>query len=178
MATMAGGGDLELDILIQAEAWRRAMPAVEAHCRRVAIAAFQPVWRDPRLAEACLVLTDDAQVRQLNRDYRGRDEPTNVLSFAALEGGHVVTGSELEGPVTLGDVVIAFETTAAEAARDGKTLADHLSHLIVHGILHLLGYDHQNEDEAVPMERLEMRILANLGVADPYAADSDILGNG
>jgi metalloprotein, YbeY/UPF0054 family len=174
MGRMPASGALELDLLIPHPAWHRAIRDVEATCRRSAAAAFAAVWRDPRPAEASLLLTDDAQVRALNRDYRGRDEPTNVLAFAALEGGHLLTGGDLDGPVVLGDVVIAQETVLAEAARDAKSPSDHLSHLVVHGILHLLGYDHQGEEDAVTMEALEVRILAALGVDDPYAADSDI----
>ena len=171
---MAVAGDLDLDLIILTEAWRAAVPEVEAQCRRAAAAAFAGVWRDPRPAEASLVLTDDAHIRQLNRDDRACDEPTNVLAFAALEGGHLLTGADVQGPVVLGDVVVARETLLAEAARDAKTPADHLSHLVVHGILHLLGYDHQSEEDAVTMEALEVRVLATLGVADPYAADNDV----
>lgn len=171
---MSDAGALDLDLLIPESAWRLAVPDVEERCRRAATAAFSGVWRDPRPAEASLLLTDDSQIRALNRDYRGRDEPTNVLAFAALEGGHLLTGPDIEGPVVLGDVVVARETALAEAARDAKSPADHLSHLVVHGILHLLGYDHQSEEDAVTMEALEVRVLATLGVADPYAADSDI----
>lgn len=171
---MRGVGVLDLDVLIPVAAWQTAVPDVEALCRRTAAAAFARVWRDRRPAEASLLLADDAQVQALNRDYRGRDEPTNVLAFAALEGGHPTIGEDISGPLVLGDVVIAHETTMTEAARDGKTPADHLCHLVVHGILHLLGYDHQSEEEAVTMEALEVRILATLGVTDPYAADNDI----
>lgn len=174
MARMRASGALELDLLIPHPDWQQSVGDVEATCRQAATAAFAAVWRDPRSAEASLMLTDDAQVCALNRDYRGRDEPTNVLAFAALEGGHLLTGGDLEGPVVLGDVVIARETLLAEAVRDAKSPADHLCHLVVHGILHLLGYDHQGEEDAVTMEALEVRILASLGVNDPYAADSDI----
>ena len=102
-----------------------------------------------------------------------------MRAFAALEGGHLLTGEAMDGPVilgpvVLGDVIVARETTLGEAARDGKSPCDHLSHLVVHGILHLLGYDHQSEEDAVAMEALEVRILQALGVADPYAADNDI----
>jgi probable rRNA maturation factor len=105
--------------------------------------------------ELCLVLADDALQRRLNRDFRGRDKSTNVLSF---EGA----------PATLGDVVLALETVAAEAESQGKSLADHVAHLVVHGVLHLMGYDHQTAAAARQMERLEIAILAGLGIADPY----------
>lgn len=171
---MAVAGDLDLDLMTLTVAWQAAIPDVEAQCRRSATAAFASVWRDSRPAEASLVLTDDAHIRQLNRDYRHRDEPTNVLAFAALEGGHLLTGGDMPGPVVLGDVVVAYETLLAEAARDVKLPADHLCHLVVHGILHLLGYDHQKGEDAATMEALEVRVLATLGVPDPYAADSDV----
>jgi probable rRNA maturation factor len=120
----------------------------------------------PGRLEISLVLADDALVRTLNRQYRGQDRPTNVLSFAAQDEG---PDRPPGGPLLLGDVVLAFETTAAEARRDGKPFADHLAHLVVHGVLHLLRYDHRNDHEADEMENLERCILQGLGVADPYA---------
>ncbi|MSO92046.1 MAG: rRNA maturation RNase YbeY [Rhodospirillales bacterium] len=135
--------------------------------------------RVPRCAadaklEACIVLAGDRFVRSLNRRYRHRDRPTNVLSFAALESGvapaeRAPAAANADGAVPLGDVIVAFETAAKEAAAEGKRLAHHLSHLVVHGMLHLLGYDHQNAAAAKTMERLEARILSELGIADPYA---------
>lgn len=110
-----------------------------------------------------VLLTDDASVRTLNRDWRGKDSPTNVLSFPAEMPA--IPGE----PDFLGDVALARETLEREAALDGKTLDDHLSHLVVHGVLHLLGYDHLETAEAEEMESTETRILAGLGVADPYA---------
>ena len=113
-------------------------------------------------SEVSLLFTDDAQVRELNRDYRQQDKPTNVLSFAAQEGG---------GPATLmlGDIVLARQTIEREAGEQDKSRDDHLTHLILHGFLHLLGYDHETDEEAEIMEDLETRILAKLGIADPYA---------
>jgi probable rRNA maturation factor len=118
--------------------------------------------------EISLVLADDAMVRDLNGRYRGQDKPTNVLSFATLDDEDDI--SPADGPLMLGDVIVAFETTAREAASEGKSLAAHLSHLVVHGVLHLLGYDHQDDAEAEEMEAAERSILAGLGIADPYAA--------
>jgi probable rRNA maturation factor len=106
-----------------------------------------------------IVLTGDAQVRRLNRQYRGQDKPTNVLSFAA--------GAEAD-PL-LGDVVIAFGVTRREAANENKALAAHLTHLVIHGVLHLLGYDHIRDKDAHVMERRESAIMARMGLADPYA---------
>lgn len=110
-----------------------------------------------------MVLADDRLVRSLNREYRGRDTATNVLSFAGLDGP-----AEPGTPRLLGDVVLARETVVREACEQGKTPADHLAHLVVHGVLHLLGYDHQTTTQAETMEDLERAVLAGLGVADPY----------
>ncbi len=156
------------DIIVSVDcaSWTRALPEVESLCRRVAAVSLGLAGELPadRL-EVSLVLADDAMVRELNGQYRGQDKPTNVLSFAALDDGGPVPA---EGPVLLGDVIFAYETTAAEAAATGKTLDQHLCHLVVHGILHLLGYDHQNDAEADEMEGLERSLLAALGVPDPY----------
>lgn len=120
----------------------------------------------PPQAELSLILTDDAEQRRLNRDWRGIDRPTNVLSFAIWEPGALPPPG---APLLLGDVVLALETVAREAEEQRKPFADHFSHLVVHGVLHLLGYDHQTEFEANAMEALETAILASLGVADPYS---------
>ena len=119
-------------------------------------------WRGA--AELAVVLTDDTTVRALNRTYRGVDTSTNVLSFALDEIG----GPTSAGPVALGDVLLAFETVALEAAKRGLSPSHHLCHLVTHGILHLIGYDHKEEAEAESMERLEARVLAAFGIADPY----------
>ncbi len=127
------------------------------------------------------MLADDATLRRYNRDYRGIDNPTNVLAFAAVDApqtpGRAPGGEaggarvpETEGPLLLGDVLLARETVVREAGEQGKRPADHLCHLVVHGVLHLLGQDHQSEGEAQIMERLEVAALGRLGVADPYAA--------
>ena len=109
-------------------------------------------------------MTDDDAIRRLNRQWRGRDAATNVLSFPATNPGEAAT------PRLLGDIVIAFETTRDEAAAAGKPFLHHLCHLAVHGFLHLLGYDHESDDEAETMERLEREILTRLDMPDPYAA--------
>ena len=115
-------------------------------------------------AELSLLFTDDAEMREINRDWRGQDKPTNVLSFP----GEDVEAGEPAGAM-LGDVVLAFQTIASEAALEQKSFEDHLTHLIVHGIFHLFGYDHLEEDDALVMEDAERRALSSLGIADPYA---------
>lgn len=112
--------------------------------------------------------TDD-EVQALNRDYRGKDKPTNVLSFPMLEPDMLVALANTDdGEVLLGDIMLAFQTCAAEAAEKGVALATHATHLIAHGALHLVGYDHIEEADAVHMEALEVKALANLGFDDPY----------
>lgn len=115
----------------------------------------------PEAAELSLLLTDDARIRVLNRDWRGKDAATNVLSFPSADE------DEEPGPL-LGDVVVAHETVAREAAAEGRSFDDHFAHLLVHGLLHLFGFDHETDDEAEEMEALETEILAGLGIADPY----------
>jgi probable rRNA maturation factor len=150
--------------------WRRVCPEAERLARdaaRVALAVGIPLTGllPPTPVELSITLTDDAEQRRLNRRFRGRDLPTNVLAFPAWEAG---TRAPRGAPFLLGDIVLAFETVAREAAQQGKPFADHLRHLIVHGVLHLLGCDHQTADEASVMEPLETSILAKLGVPDPY----------
>jgi probable rRNA maturation factor len=165
----------EIDVTAPCPSWLEALPDAEARGRAAALAAFAGARTAGRAAglpaEASLVLADDALVRGLNRDYRGLDAPTNVLSFANLDGAGPIPGGG--APVLLGDIVLAYETTAAEAAAQGKPLADHFSHLVVHGMLHLLGFDHASADQAEEMEGLETRVLKGLGVADPYVEDAE-----
>ncbi len=170
---------LDIAVSVPCPTWRTAVAGVEGVVRRAAHAAFDAVSPPAAHAEAGIVLADDSLVRGLNRDYRGRDEPTNVLAFANLEdvGGRRVARAD-GAPAVLGDVVVAYETAAAEAAEEGKALADHLSHLVVHGMLHLLGYDHETETEADPMERLEIQVLLRLDVADPYPDRAEMMTKG
>ena len=149
-----------IEVEIEDAAWSAALPESAAVVERAAKAALGTVEGD-----VVVLLTDDAAVRALNARFRDRDQPTNVLSFPAPD-------MPLPGQAPhLGDLVLAFGVCAGEAAAQGKTLADHLSHLTVHGVLHLLGRDHTAEDEAEAMEAEERSILASLGVADPYRPD-------
>lgn len=151
----------EIDILVEAEGWNR-LENLEAVVRRAVEAALE--GGKHRAGSVSILLTDDAAIRRLNAEFRGFDKPTNVLSFPAVS----LPG---DPEPSLGDIALACETCAREAETEGKTLANHLSHLIVHGALHLLGHDHEVVAEAEAMEALEIRILAGLGIADPYAVD-------
>jgi probable rRNA maturation factor len=143
---------LGIDIEIEDEAWSAALPNAEA----LALEAAEAATAEGGMA---ILLTDDDAVAELNQRFRGKAGPTNVLSFPAPDNreGH------------LGDIALAYGVCAREAAEQGKSLAHHLQHLVAHGVLHLVGYDHQTETEAEEMEALERRILAGLNVPDPYA---------
>ena len=145
-----------IDVQIQSPLWD-AEPAAAETVRTAIETAAALV---PAAGEISVLLTDDASVRNLNRAWRGLDKPTNVLSFPAAKAGGAL----------LGDIAIAYETLAGEAAADAKPFLHHLAHLAVHGFLHLLGYDHQTDSQADAMEGLERAALARLDIADPYRA--------
>ena len=152
---------LETEVVRRSPDWKAA-PVADAALALAAEAAFAA--SPPTEAETyglTIVLSGDEEVRGLNRTWRGKDTPTNVLSFPA--------GAQPGAPRQLGDVVLAFETVAREADAQELALSDHVSHLVVHGVLHLLGFDHVSEEEADKMESTERRLLASLGIADPYA---------
>jgi probable rRNA maturation factor len=207
----------DIDIVIEAGDWQSRLPAAEETCltaARLALSHAEGVPDGP--ATLTLILADNETVQALNRDYRGKDQPTNVLSFAlyadTAEGNpdsdpdqgpdepdaDAVNDGSDDGdddgadeehfvdpdmstemlaqpgpvPIVLGDVFLAFETVDQEAREQRKPFADHLSHLVIHGVLHLLGYDHLTDADADRMERLESDILARLGIADPYAGQN------
>ena len=147
------------------DTWRSAVADVEKVCRRAAAETLAHAGRAEAGNEISVLLCDDDTVSDLNGEYRGTARPTNVLAFP--------NGDPVEGPEThlLGDVAIAFETVAAEAAASRLAIVDHLTHLVVHGVLHLLGHDHQTAPEADDMEALEVAILDRLGVPDPYVEE-------
>lgn len=166
VARPAAGADIAVRILDPA--WRRLWPAAARSARSAARTALDAAADPSRLgsgAEVTIVLADDGTVRRLNRQYRGIDKATNVLSFGGTNGGRE---SAAGSPIILGDVVLARETVAAEANVQGKSITDHAVHLVVHGVLHLLGHDHQAVREADLMEAIEIQVLARLGVANPY----------
>ncbi|HEX2137237.1 MAG TPA: rRNA maturation RNase YbeY [Microvirga sp.] len=151
-----------LEMSVEAGAWPEG-GAMEDLARRAFTAALAAAADRPAgPVEISLLLTDDEGIRALNRQWRGKDGPTNVLSFPAPEQPGV------PGPRLLGDVALAYETVRREAEAEGKRFEDHVAHLLVHGALHLLGYDHELEGQAEIMEALEVKALAALGIADPY----------
>jgi probable rRNA maturation factor len=155
---------VDADILLEAGEWPDEN-VLEAIVSRAVSATFEELEADSdEKPELSLVFTDDAHIKELNAGWRGKDKPTNVLSFPAFP---VAPGDAL--PPMLGDIVLAFETVAGEAVLENKPLEHHITHLVVHGLLHLLGYDHETEEDAEEMEGLERRALRRLAIPDPYA---------
>lgn len=146
-----------VDIEVEDAAWTAALSDAEALTRSAAEAAFAAI--EPIVGSVVVLLTGDDEVAALNQQFRDKAGPTNVLSFPAPVGPED----------HLGDIALAYGVCAREAVEQGKTLAAHLQHLVAHGVLHLVGYDHQTEAEAEDMEALEREIVANLGHPDPYA---------
>jgi probable rRNA maturation factor len=167
---------LDLDLLQEVPDYAAALPGVvledlALHAAEAAIEAGDCGWllAGDCTIELCIRLADDATIRPINLDTRGQDKPTNVLSFQYHDADDL-KGLAAQGGGLLGDLVLACETVAREAAEQGKPFEAHLTHLIVHGVLHLLGYDHEQSDaEAEDMEQRERRALAALGFSDPYA---------
>lgn len=157
-------------ILIEDPRWETALPDLIERLHACAAAALRsPALNDaPVGARPTLVLADDARLAELNQRYRGKAGPTNVLAFAAYDGEVDPADPEPE----LGDVVLSLDRLAAEAEAGGLALARHCDHLVVHGLLHLLGYDHETDAEAAVMEAREAAVLAELGHPDPYRAAS------
>lgn len=165
---------LRTDVRMDHESWRAAIPDAEKLSRK----AVRKAWAMGRKAldsshvlsgklpgpiEVSVLLSDDKTVRALNRDHRNKDKATNVLSFPG-ETEMSFPGAE----VLLGDVILAWQTVTKQAQRDDKPVADHMMHLVIHGVLHLLGYDHECEEDAAVMEQLEVNCMASLGLSDPY----------
>ena len=153
------------EVVIAADCWQ-SEPEAEATVQRAIMAASQATEADVGNAEVAVMLTDDATIRTFNKDFRGKDKPTNVLSFPAPEMD--IADAKEPAPRALGDIAIAFETLRSEADEEAKPFLHHLSHLAVHGFLHLVGYDHESDEHAEEMEALEVAILAQLGIPDPY----------
>ena len=152
--------EIVLDFRIESGDWPASVEATARRAISLALARADIETEGP--LEISLLLTGDAEQQKINSDWRGIDKPTNVLSFPQFEPFDVMRG-------LIGDLSLAYETLVREAADLDKPFLDHFSHLVVHGVLHLCGYDHESEDEALVMERLETEILDELGIDDPYA---------
>lgn len=167
--TSAEKTEHEIDVTIAEPEWASSFLDVEdiamSAARRTLAMAMLPRQLQGRAIEAAIVLANDDLVQVLNRTYRGKDSATNVLSFASLDSGDPMPE---QGPCPIGDVILAYQTIDRESREQGKFFKDHFIHMIVHGTLHLLGYDHETEDEANIMESLEIRILEKMGVQNPY----------
>ena len=153
------GIEILVDVSVHDPDWPKDYAGLAEKVIRDAARAVPAVWTGP--GEISVVLTDDSEQKVLNARYRGKKTPTNVLSFPQIEPFAPVSG-------LLGDIVVARETVFAEALEMGLATKDHFSHLIVHGFLHLLGYDHVDDSDAALMEGIETKILAGMGIADPY----------
>ena len=156
---------IEIDVAVEAGAWADES-ALQALAEQAVKAVVARLGLADAASELSIVFTDDSSIQTLNAEWRDKDKPTNVLSFPAFE----IKPGDTPGPM-LGDIVIAHETVKSEAELEGKSFDDHLRHLIVHGFLHLLGYDHEKDTDAEEMEAVERVILADMGVSDPYSAE-------
>ena len=159
-------GILEIDVTVDCSHWSSALSEPVASAKKACEAVFQNVktGSSNKAAEVSILLTNDLMVRSLNNEYRNQDKSTNVLSFPTDTKAMPITNF----PILLGDIIVAFETSYNEAIIENKSLSDHLCHLIVHGMLHLLGFDHQVSSDADAMEDIEISVLHKLNVANPY----------
>ena len=165
------------DTIFEDDRWQKL--SLETLAQTASSAALRHLGLDPQGYEIAVLACDDARIAVLNADFRGKPQPTNVLSWpeedlSADQDGDAPLAPEQGDrvdPHHLGDIALAFETCLREAQEQGKPLSDHVTHLVVHGVLHLLGYDHIRDADATLMEGLETEILGNLGVADPYRQD-------
>ena len=167
---------MTLDVLIESDLWKGT--DLDRLAAEAEAAVLDRLGLEPSVCEAALLACDDARIAALNADFRGKPRPTNVLSWPAEERGAATPGEmpvlprpDATGVIELGDIALAFETCVAEA--EGRSLDAHLTHLIVHGLLHLLGFDHERDPDATLMEGLESEILGQLGLPDPYGHDDD-----
>ncbi|MFV0513725.1 MAG: rRNA maturation RNase YbeY [Jhaorihella sp.] len=168
---------MPVELIMEDDRWRDL--GLQELADRACDTALRQLALDPAVCEIGLLACDNARIAALNDDFRGKAQPTNVLSWPALDLSPQESGAaprpprpDFSGVIGLGDIAIARETCAREALEAGKPLADHVAHLIVHGLLHLLGYDHVRDPDATLMEALETRILGRMGIDDPYMEDN------
>lgn len=170
---------LMLDAVVAADAWSRHATNWQDHAKSCATAALIAIEAghlidSARPADLVVLFADDDELQRLNREWRAIDKPTNVLSFPA--GEDVGADAGITMPMMLGDIALAYETILREAGDQGKTLENHAAHMIVHGVLHLMGLDHVDDEEAEQMEAAERRALARLGIEDPYRYGATVPG--
>jgi probable rRNA maturation factor len=158
---------MEIEVSVSSDGWSKDLADVEGLVRNAASAALGRCAPDllARAGEVTITLSDDDELQQLNFEHRQKNQPTNVLSFPMMDAGDMLA-SEVD--LLLGDVIVAHGVTSREADESRKNISDHLSHLVVHGVLHLLGYDHEDDEDANDMEKLEVEVLKSLNIADPY----------
>lgn len=166
---MPDGSSIEIDLRIASSAWRTVLPNPAAAIRKAVQATLKSELPAKAKTSLSILLTDDAEMRKLNAGWRAKDKPTNVLSFPAENAV-----DPAKPPAYLGDIALGLATCKREAREQKKAFADHVTHLTVHGVLHLLGYDHMDDEQAEAMEPLETAILAKMGIADPYRAATPV----
>jgi len=176
-SSMEAGTSLTIDMTMDEPAWQSALPALEDIAAQCCDATWQAILNEHQAkdmaAEVSLFWTNDPDIRQLNQQYRHQDKPTNVLSFPLYDGWDVIAPVAQQVPVVaLGDIILSLDTIMREANTQDKSLQAHTMHMLVHGMLHLCGYDHQQDDEAERMEAKEIEILSQLGVSNPYQSIS------
>jgi probable rRNA maturation factor len=167
---------MDIDLEIAAAGWDALdLPAL---AERAAQRVLTDRGLDPEICTLSVLACDDARIAELNEDFRAKAQATNVLSWPAEERGAEQPGAtpdlpqpDIFGEIELGDIAIAYETVAREAADQGKTLENHVTHLLIHAILHLLGYDHIRDEDAQLMEEIEIRLLESQGIINPYGQD-------
>lgn len=169
---MKDAPEISHDILVEDARWHESLPD---HASLIAMSLDHIIrhidlFSGAQEIEISITLTNDSHIQALNRDYRNKDKPTNVLSFPQIDWAHDKSGAK-EPLVMLGDVIIALETIEREAEEQKKRLPDHFIHMLIHSILHLCGYDHENEADAETMETLEITILNEMGIKNPYQTE-------
>jgi len=159
---------LAIDIIFESPLWAKSRLSARKRINNVLNITWNTIQNRPQhtIPELTITLTDDKKIKILNRDYRSKNKPTNVLSFPMFETLNEIP--EGAGFIPLGDIIIAFETIKGESVEQNKTLSDHFTHMLIHGFLHLLGYDHMNDNDAKMMESLEIKILKKLLIKNPY----------
>lgn len=161
----------DIEVLVKNPGWKKDLPEYEKICRTACTAALnsRELYQHASDTEISIMLTNNKEIQKLNKTFRKINKPTNVLSFPSENlTPSLMSNLKTSSPLVLGDIILALETIKKEAKEQGKKLENHVTHLIAHSTLHLLGYDHEKSEDAEIMEALEIRILEELGIANPY----------